>query len=75
MWGTTNLSLSMKNICGWGVKHSRCAQTHDWVVSQFQGDFKARDKRMSKYLKVTWLLQVKFEKVKVTESPVDRIAT
>lgn len=52
-----------------------CAQTHDWVVSQFQGDFKARDKRMSKYLKVTWLLQVKFEKVKVTESPEDRIAT
>ena len=44
------------------------------MVSQFQGDFKERDKRMSKYLKVARLLQVKFEKVKVTESPEDRIA-
>ena len=44
------------------------------MVSQFQGDFKERDKRMSKYLKVARLLQVKFEKVKVAESPEDRIA-
>ena len=44
------------------------------MVSQFQGDFKERDKRMSKYLKVAQLLQVKFEKVKVVESPEDRIA-
>ena len=43
------------------------------MVSQFQGDFKERDKGMSKYLKVARLLQVKFEKVKVTESPEDRI--
>lgn len=23
MWGTTNLSPSMENICGWGIKHLR----------------------------------------------------
>lgn len=113
MWGTTNLSPSMENICGWGIKHprikhhgnvgvtrgykdgaffavgisgikqwgrirsitsrvlSQSQRQESFVASQFQGNFKARDERMSKYLKATRLLQAKFGKARSLESPED----